>query len=182
MLLKKAWSPPKKRRKTEYKDRKTQNCAGLDAGTAVLWRMATHAPAHGWACVQARLAVRPLCRLCLFCLGCTAVHPCRTPVSCAVSLYFSILYTRDFLKPLTFFKIALEVFFSIETRWFLLKWRQNAFWAQYESKEGNLTIYSTRCNKKRMRKRDQIWAKIGSNKGLTPRHLDSFIYPEPCPS
>ena len=52
MLLKEGLNSPKKWRKTEYKDRKTQNRAGPDAGTAVLLRKAAHAPG-------ARVAVRP---------------------------------------------------------------------------------------------------------------------------
>jgi len=58
----------------------------------------------------------------------------------AVLLWFASLDARGFLKSLIFLEIALEVFFSIETQRFLLKRRQNAFKAQYESKEGNLTL------------------------------------------
>ena len=62
--------------------------------------------AHGWLYVQARLAVRCSAVLAYFCLGCTAVHPCWTPIFCTVFLCFAILNAWDFLEPLIFLEIA----------------------------------------------------------------------------
>ena len=133
VLLKEGLKFPQKWRKIEYKDRKTQNCAGSDAGRVVHQCTAARTEAHdractnAWLCVQARLAVRPYSPAALFCLGCTTVHPCCMPVPCTVFLCFAILDARGFLEPLIFLEIAFKVLFSIETWWFLLKWRQNAF-------------------------------------------------------
>jgi len=79
-------------------------------GTALQGRTAARATTHG----RASGARAPM-------------HPCRTPVPCAVFLCFAILDARGFLKPLMFLEIVLEVFLSIETQGFLLKRRQNAF-------------------------------------------------------
>ena len=87
-------------------------------------RAPTHgraAPAHGRAPpVHGRASMhgRP-CASCAgfacFCLGCTAVHPCGTPVHSLVFLCFAILGAWGFLEPLIFLEIAREVFFSIKT-------------------------------------------------------------------
>jgi len=88
-----------------------QNRAGLDAARCrgalpcVHQRTAVHW-VHGWPCVCIH-------RLRLFCL---AVHPCRTPVPCAVLLCVAILDAQGFLEPLTILKIALEVLFSIKNQ------------------------------------------------------------------
>ena len=75
-----------------------------------------------------------------FCLRCTAVQPCCTVVSSTVFLCFAFFDVQGFLEPLIFLEITLEVFLSIETQGFILKRRQNAFEAQCEAKEGNLTL------------------------------------------
>jgi len=101
---------------------------------------------HGCPCTSARVAVHPRtavrpCTRAQPCVrrtaarapSCAAGHvsargaqPC-TPVRSPVFLCLAILGAPDFLEPLIFLEIAREVFFSIETRWFLLKWRTSAF-------------------------------------------------------
>ena len=64
--------------------------------------------AHDWSCTGGA-------GFCSLCLGCTAVHPCVTPVRFPVFLCFAILGARSFLEPLIFLEIAWEVLFFIET-------------------------------------------------------------------
>jgi len=67
------------------------------------------------------------------------VHGCAALLH-AVFLCFSFFDVLGFLEPLIFLEITLEVFLSIKAQGFPLKRRQNAFLAQCEAKEGNLTL------------------------------------------
>jgi len=101
--------------------------------------MSTRATMHGhasgeWVAMRPGTTVLPgLPTVRGSCLRCT-------PVLSTVFPCLAFLDARGFLEPLIFLEIALEVFLSIETQGFLLKRRQNSFWAQCETKEGNLTI------------------------------------------
>jgi len=153
---------PKTEERKHINSRKSQNRAGQGTDTAVR-------RAHRWSCVQARAWYTVLLSLPAvqgYYLRCTTVRPCCTAVSSIVLLCFASLDALGFLESLIFLEIALEVFFFIETQLFLLTRRQNTFQAQYKSKEDNNPC-STRFDIKLIRKRDQIRAKIGSNKGLT---------------
>ena len=98
-----------------------------------VWRTVGRAVWHGWPCVTCPV-------LGTFCPGCTAVHPCGTPVRVLFSAVLLFLDARDVLEPLIFLDLTFEVLFSIEIRWFLLKWRQTQFRHKNGSKEDNLTL------------------------------------------
>ena len=107
-----AWLRPKNEGKQNIK---TEKCR-------IAWDRTPARPCtNARPCVHQRTAMRPYSPAALFYLECTAVHPYRTPVPCAVFLYFAILNAQGFLEPLIFLEITFKVLFSIETRGYLLK-------------------------------------------------------------
>jgi len=133
--------PPKMKRRTD-KNTKTRGTArDWGRGTAVLHQWHGRATTHGRAWPHARPCVRrtagrasrhgrpcgPCAVLGTFCPGCTAVHPCGTPVRVLFSAVLLFFDARDVLKPLIFLDLTFEVLFPIEICWFLLKWRQTQF-------------------------------------------------------
>ena len=86
-------SPQKYSEKKPNKNtKKRENCTRRVAGAAVPDNRHGRAATHGRAC-----AVRQQCRFGPFCPGCTAVHPCGTPVRILISavlLFFMLGASR----------------------------------------------------------------------------------------
>ena len=126
---------PENEAKTDIKSPKN---AKLGAAAARHGRPCHHARpcvhhTHGRAC-GARLAVRACTAsravAALICGLLPGVHgraPLWHPRARPVFWCFAVLYARDVLEPLIFLDFTFEVLFSIEIRWFLLKWRQTQF-------------------------------------------------------
>jgi len=106
-----ARDPLRNRKRNQINSRKkSQNCAGVRVGTAVLRRTggrASRLAAYAWLLPR--------------------VQGCCMPVSSAIFFCFAFLDTQGFPGPLVFLKIALEVFLYIKTQGFLLKARQKIF-------------------------------------------------------
>ena len=92
------------------------------------------------------------------------VHDCALP-------YFpllAILGARGFLEPLFFFLILLNAIFFIKTRRLSLKVQISHNISIITSKEADISLFSSRLSIETRINRDQIEAKRGQNRGLSP--------------
>ena len=114
--LKEVWKRVSKVKQKQNKNiEKNAKPRRPDDGTAVHGRTADRAHAHGREPPTHGQPCTGSANFGCFYLGCTAVHPCGTPVHSSVFLCFAILSARGFLESLIFLEITRKVFFSIET-------------------------------------------------------------------
>ena len=136
--LQKKASPSKKNKTAFKKTEKRTRRVEVRAGTAVQRRTVARAP-HSRPCAR-RTGGRAsrhdhnttvLRRLAARAWLLSRVHGCATLLHGCVVCCFSLLCLRwcsgEFLEPLIFLEMALEIFLSIKAQGFLLKVKQNTF-------------------------------------------------------